>query len=90
MSARTFKEGIAFCGSTSESAETAKYSVEERLQILNMLELRVDDREEHGHHVIHGSGSKVESLCRIVVVGAQRRRRLIFVRIACIDGRLFK
>lgn len=47
MSARAVKERIAFCGSTTESAEIAKYSAEQRLRILNLFELKADDREEH-------------------------------------------
>ena len=47
MSARGVKEGMVFCGSTTESAEIAKYSAEQRLRILNLLELKADDREEH-------------------------------------------
>lgn len=47
MSARGVKEGIAFCGSTTEAAEIAKYSAEQRLRILNLLELKAEDREEH-------------------------------------------
>ena len=47
MSPKAVKDGIAFCGSTTESAEAVKYSAEQRLRILNLLELKADDREEH-------------------------------------------
>ena len=47
MSTRAVMDEIAFCGSTTESAEAVKYSAEQRLRILNLPELRGDDREEH-------------------------------------------
>lgn len=47
MTERAVADGIAFCGSTTFSAETAKYSAEQRLRILNLLGLRGDDWEEH-------------------------------------------
>ena len=46
MSKRAVAAEIYFCGSTTGSAETAKYSAEQRLRILNLLELRGDDWED--------------------------------------------